>query len=156
MERALGPCRWGASQPGLGGWERTAGETEERLGGEDGADGMGPPGQRESGRRGLSGRRTGGALLGRGVGAGAERKMESGRGTKRATRGNQAGALGRAGTKDGPGGEGRERAGPMRGKRVEAGLGRGRGLDWAAGFYWVGSGLGLPFLILILIQTQGK
>jgi len=134
----------------------TAGETEERLGGEDGADGMGPPGQRESGRRGLSGRRTGGALLGRGVGAGAEWKMESGRGTKRATRGNQAGALGRAGTKDGPGGEGRERAGPMRGKRVEAGLGRGRGLDWAAGFYWVGSGLGLPFLILILIQTQGK
>jgi hypothetical protein len=24
VERALGPCRWGASQPGLGGWERRA------------------------------------------------------------------------------------------------------------------------------------
>ena len=72
----------------------TAGETEERLGGEDGADGMGPPGQRESGRRGLSGRRMGGALLGRGVGAGAERKREPGQGNGPRRKGREGERMG--------------------------------------------------------------
>ena len=37
-ERALGPCRWGAWQPGSGGWERTAGEAEAPAEEEEGAD----------------------------------------------------------------------------------------------------------------------
>ena len=45
------------------------------------------------------------------------------------------------------------------GRWSRAGLGRGRELDWAAGFSWVGSGLGLvefPFSLFfsISIQTQ--
>ena len=50
------------------------------------------------------------------------------------------------------------RDGPLR-RLGQAGSGRGRGLDWAAGFSWVGSGLGLvefPFSLFfsISIQTQ--
>ena len=37
-ERALRPCRWGAWQPGSGGWERTTGETEAPAEEEESAD----------------------------------------------------------------------------------------------------------------------